>query len=113
LARGIIDNVPDETIHPPVVLLAVAAASIAASAVLLTASGKAVNLIGYGLAMILAALAVVSYRTIDSRSRTRAGYVLPRFAKRVPPTAVTAGLLVLGTLVGAAHVWRFADAVAR
>lgn len=102
-----------DTVRPPLGLLAIAAVAIVLSFLLLGASGKAVNLLGYFLSMIVAALAIAGYRTIEGRRRSRAGYVEPRLAGRIPVHLLAWVLLALGIVIGAAHVWRFADAVAR
>jgi hypothetical protein len=101
------------TIRPPVALLQTAVLAIVLSAALLLVPGKAVDLVGYLLTTVIAALGIVGYRALDSRSRSRAGYVAPRFARILPSAVTTWVLLVLSSVIGAAHVWRFADAIAR
>jgi|GEM_PF-3827243 len=98
--------------RPPLELLALAVVAIAASAALLVvADGELVNLAGYVLAMIIASLAIVGYRTVEGRRQSRAGY--SRLGARLHLGAVVWVLLAIGIVVGAAHVWRFADAIAR
>jgi hypothetical protein len=106
-------KVGDEPVRPPLVLLAIATAMVAGSALLLFGSGKTVDLIGWALATLLTTLAVAGFRTLDSRRRSRRTYVVPLLAQRIPPRFATAALLVLGTAVGGVHVWRFAGIVAR
>jgi hypothetical protein len=86
---------------------------VAGSALLLFGSGKTIDLVGWGLATLLTTLAVAGFRTIDSRRRSRRTYALPLLAQRIPPRVATSALLVVGTLVGGVHVWRFAGIVAR
>lgn len=103
----------DEPVRPPLALLAIATAMVASSALLLLGSGQTIDLIGWGLATLLTTLAVAAFRTIDSRRRSRRTYVVPLLAQRIPPRIATSALLVLGTVVGGVHVWRFAEIVAR
>ena len=106
-------KVGDEPVRPPLALLAIATAMVAASALLLFGSGKTIDLVGWGLATLLTTLAVAAFRTIDSRRQSRRTYEVPLLAQRIPPRFATSALLVLGTAVGGVHVWRFAEIVAR
>lgn len=110
LARPVED---EPAYRPPLVLLAAGAGSVAVSAVLLMWSGRVVDLVGYVLATVVSVAAVAGYRSLDSRRRSRPTYVVPPIAQRLRPGVVAWVVLVAGLVVGAVHVWRFAEAVAR
>ena len=94
-------------------LLGLAALAVVGSAVLLRATGRAADLVGYLLATLVTVLLIAAFRTIDNRRRSRPTYVLPLLAQRIQPTVASWMLLAVGVTVGAVHVWRFADAVGR
>jgi len=83
------------------------------AALLLLLSGKVINVIGYVLATLVASILVGQFRAIDGRRRSRPTYVVPRSAQLIAPVKMAMGVLLLGYLIGAVHVWFLADAVAR
>jgi hypothetical protein len=103
----------EPVLRPPLPLLAGGAVAVAASAVLLAWSGRIVDLVGYLLATVVTVVCVAGFRSLDSRRRSRPTYVVPPLAQRIPPSTVAWAVLVAGVAVGAVHVWRFAQEVAR
>ncbi len=103
----------DARFEPPMVLLWAAMGAVVFAALLLFLSGKVINVIGYVLATLVASILVGQFRAIDGRRRSRPTYVVPRSAQFIAPVRMAMGILLLGYLIGAVHVWFLADAVAR
>jgi len=107
------NNAEDARFEPPMALLWSSVGAVALAALLLLLSGKVINVIGYVLATLVASILVGQFRAIDGRRRSRPTYVVPRSAQFIAPVKLAMGVLLLGYLVGAIHVWFLADAVAR
>lgn len=92
--------------------LVVGVVAISVSAALLARSGEAIDSLGYLLATIIGGSALMWYGALTARRRTGPSVVAgPRRA-----AAYGAVLLigfVAGITIGAVHVWRLADALAR
>lgn len=87
-------------VHPPTPLLVAAGSSVAVAAALFPLSLLPTHIIGYLLGSFVTITLVAQYRTLTQRRRRN-----PYFSPRPGELRVATGLLVLGTVVAAAHVW--------
>ena len=106
-------NSNDSAPSAPIGLLAGAIAAVFFGALLLLGGGNTIDLLGYVLATFVAVLFVSWFRVVDGRRQSEPTYEIPRFAQIVPLKTLSWVILLAGFAIGAIHVWRFADAVAR